>query len=84
MNYGILLINLIFNIIKDILYNPVLLLGFNDSDFASDKIISKSIYGYLFIVAGGLISWKLKRSNTIALSTMEAESDALIKAIREI
>ena len=47
---------LISDIIKDILYDPLLLLRFSDSDFASDKVTSKSIYGYLFIVAGGPIS----------------------------
>ena len=34
-------------------------------------------------MAGGLINWKSKRSSTIALSTMEAESNALTKAIRK-
>ena len=34
-------------------------------------------------MAGGLISWKSKRSSTIALSTIETESDALTKIIRE-
>ena len=78
-----LLISLISDIVKDIPYDPLLLLGFSDSDFASDKITSKSIYGYLFTVAGGLVSWKSKRSSIIALSTIEAESDALTEAIRK-
>ena len=34
-------------------------------------------------MAGGLVSWKSKRSSTIALLTIEAESDALTKVIRE-
>ena len=83
INYGVLLIGFIFDIVKDILYDPLLPLGFSDSDFASDKVISKSIYGYLFIVAGGLVSWKSKRSSIIALLTMEAELDALTEVIRE-
>ena len=83
INYGVPLISLISDIIKDILYDPLLPLRFSDSDFTSDKVISKSIYGYLFIVAGGLVSWKLKRSSIITLSTMEAESDTLTKVIRE-
>ena len=77
------LTGLISDIIKNIPYDPLLPLGFSNSDFASDKVISKSTYGYLFTVAGGPVSWKSKRSSTIALSTMEAESDALTKAIRE-
>ena len=84
INYGILLISPISDIVKDIPYNPLLPLRFSDSDFASDKITSKSIYGYLFTMAGGPVSWKSKRSSTIALSTMETESDALTEAIREI
>ena len=64
-------------------YNPLLPLGFSDSDFTSDKVINKSIYGYLFIMAGGPVSWKSKKSSTIALLTMEAESNALTKVIRE-
>ena len=73
----------ISDIVKDIPYDPLLPLGFSDSDFTSDKVISKSIYGYLFTVAGGPVSWKSKRSSTIALSIMEAESDALTEVIRE-
>ena len=77
------MIGFISDIVKDILYNPLLLLGFSDSDFTSDKVINKSTYGYLFIVAGGLVSWKSKRSSIIVLLTMEAESDALTEVIRK-
>ena len=73
----------ISDIVKNILYDPLLPLGFSDSDFASDKVTSKSTYGYLFTMAGGPVSWKSKRSSTIALSIMETESDALTEAIRE-
>ncbi len=59
-------------------------LGYSDSDFAGDKASSKSTYGYLFTLAGGAISWKSKKSSTIALSTTEAESDSLTEAIREL
>jgi Reverse transcriptase (RNA-dependent DNA polymerase)/GAG-pre-integrase domain len=59
-------------------------IGYCDSDFAGDKGSSKSTYGYLFIVAGGPISWKSKKASTIALSTLEAESDSLTEAIREL
>ena len=34
-------------------------------------------------MAGGPVSWKSKRSSTIVLLTMEAESNALTKVIRE-
>ena len=73
----------ISDIVKDIPYDPLLPLGFSDSDFASDKVISKSTYGYLFTMAGGPINWKSKKSSTITLLIMETESDALTEAIRE-
>ena len=82
--YGAPHLDAITAILKEKNYKPLLPLGFSDSDFASDKITSKSTYGYLFTVAGGPVSWKSKRSSTIALSTMEAESDALTEAIREV
>ena len=55
-----------------------------NNNFINNKITSKLTYGYLFIMAGGLINWKAKRNSTIALFTMEAESDALVKAVREV
>ncbi|KAK2069118.1 hypothetical protein P8C59_003723 [Phyllachora maydis] len=59
-------------------------IGFSDSDFTGDKATSKSTYGYLYKLAGGPISWKTKRATTIALSTLEAETDGLIEAICEV
>ncbi|KAK2068045.1 hypothetical protein P8C59_002717 [Phyllachora maydis] len=59
-------------------------IGFSDSDFAGDKATSKSIYGYLYKLAGRPISWKTKRATNIALSTLEAETDGLTEAIREV
>ncbi|KAK2072760.1 hypothetical protein P8C59_007095 [Phyllachora maydis] len=45
---------------------------------------SKSTYGYLYKLAGRPISWKTKRATTIALSTLEAETNGLTEAIREV
>ncbi|KAK2067978.1 hypothetical protein P8C59_001677 [Phyllachora maydis] len=59
-------------------------IGFSDSDFTGDKATSKSTYGYLYKLAGRPMSWKTKRATTIALSTLEAETDGLIEAIREV
>ncbi|KAK2066291.1 hypothetical protein P8C59_000121 [Phyllachora maydis] len=59
-------------------------IGFSDSDFAGDKATSKSTYSYLYKLAGRPISWKTKRATTIALSTLEAETDGLIEAIRKV
>ncbi|KAK2068181.1 hypothetical protein P8C59_002838 [Phyllachora maydis] len=59
-------------------------IGFSNSDFTGDKATSKSTYGYLYKLAGRPISWKTKRATTIALSTLEAETDRLTEAIREV
>ncbi|KAK2074628.1 hypothetical protein P8C59_008822 [Phyllachora maydis] len=59
-------------------------IGFSDSDFTGDKATSKSTYGYLYKLAGRPISWKTKRATTIALSTLEAETNGLTEAIREV
>ncbi|KAK2067489.1 hypothetical protein P8C59_001227 [Phyllachora maydis] len=59
-------------------------IGFSDSDFTGDKATSKSTYSYLYKLAGRPISWKTKRATTIALSTLEAKTDGLIEAIREV
>ena len=59
-------------------------IGYCDSDFAGDKITTKSTYSYLFILAQGPISQKSKRGLTIALSTLEAEYIALLEATKEI
>ncbi|KAK2073050.1 hypothetical protein P8C59_007359 [Phyllachora maydis] len=59
-------------------------IGFSDSDFAGDKATSKSTYSYLYKLAGRPISWKTKRATTIALSTLEAETDGLTEAIRKV
>ncbi|KAK2075479.1 hypothetical protein P8C59_009605 [Phyllachora maydis] len=67
-----------------IINSSLVLIGFSDSDFAEDKATSKSTYGYLYKLAGGPISWKTKRATTIALSTLEAETDGLTEAIREV
>ncbi|KAK2067960.1 hypothetical protein P8C59_001659 [Phyllachora maydis] len=59
-------------------------IGFSNSDFTGDKATSKSTYGYLYKLAGRPINWKTKRATTIALSTLEAETDGLTDAIREV
>ena len=58
--------------------------GYSDSDFAGDRVSSRSTYGYLFKLAGGPVSWKSKRATIIDLSTLEAETDALTKAIKKV
>ncbi|KAK2074712.1 hypothetical protein P8C59_008896 [Phyllachora maydis] len=59
-------------------------IGFSNSDFTGDKATSKSTYSYLYKLAGRPISWKTKRATTIALSTLEAKTNGLTEAIREV
>ncbi|KAK2070775.1 hypothetical protein P8C59_005244 [Phyllachora maydis] len=67
-----------------IIHSSLVPIGFSNSDFTGDKATSKSTYGYLYKLAGRPISWKTKRATTIALSTLEAETDGLTEAICEV
>jgi len=59
------------------------LVGFTDSDWGNDQDTRRSTTGYVFRMAGGVISWKSKRQPTVALSTTEAEYMAACDATRE-
>src|ERR1700678_3599935 len=56
--------------------------GFADAAFANHDD-HKSTSGYVFMAAGGAITWKSKKQTTIALSSTEAEYVALSEARRE-
>ncbi|XP_043687498.1 secreted RxLR effector protein 161-like [Telopea speciosissima] len=45
----------------------------SNSDFASCLDSRKSTSGYVFLLAGGIISWKSKKQTCVSTSTMEAE-----------
>ncbi|CAM8920181.1 unnamed protein product [Rhodiola kirilowii] len=47
--------------------------GYTDSDFAGCCDSRKSTSGYIFLLAGGAISWSSSKQSIIASSTMEAE-----------
>jgi len=49
------------------------LTGWTDSDWAGDLDDSKSTAGYVFLLAGGAISWASKKQPSVALSSTEAE-----------
>ena len=55
-------------------------IGYSDSDYAGDLDDRKSTSGYLFKLAGAVISWRSKKQPTVALSTAEAEYVALSSA----
>jgi hypothetical protein len=47
--------------------------GYVDSDFVGDLDKRKSTIGYVFMLAGGAVSWLFKLQTVVALSTTEAE-----------
>jgi hypothetical protein len=60
-------------------------IGYTDSDFARDPDDRKSTSGYVFMLAGGAVSWRARKQPLVAFSTVEAEyigaSDAAKEAI---
>ena len=56
--------------------------GFADAAFANHDD-HKSTSGYVFLAAGGAITWKSKKQTTIALSSTQAEYVALSEAACE-
>ena len=56
---------------------------FRDSDFAGDKEMRRSVYGYFTYFCGIPIAWKSKGMRSVVLSTTEAEYIALSEAVKE-
>lgn len=59
------------------------LVGYADADWAADKNDRKSVFGYIFMLAGSAIAWKTKKQESVALSTCEAEYYAMSEAAQE-
>ena len=55
-------------------------IGYSDSDFAGCLDSRRSTSGYIFMLAGGAISWKSVKQTLVATSTMEAELVACYEA----
>ena len=53
------------------------IIGFSDSDYAMDPVDRKSILAYVYIFAGGPISWISRKQKSVATLTTEAEYIAL-------
>src|SRR3954469_23373871 len=56
------------------------IVGFSDSDFSGCQDTRRSTSGYVFLLAGGAISWKSMKRTLIASSTMAAEFVACFEA----
>ncbi|XP_075111825.1 secreted RxLR effector protein 161-like [Nicotiana tabacum] len=48
-------------------------IGYSDSDLGGCKDTGKSTSGYIFLLAGGAVSWRSVKQTIVATSTMEAE-----------
>lgn len=57
--------------------------GFVDADWAADVVDRRSCTGWVYLLAGGAVSWSSKRQKTVALSTTEAEYMAMSAAAQE-
>lgn len=59
------------------------MIGYSDSDYASDLDARKSTTGYIFMLNGGAVTWSSQRQRSVALSTTEAEYMAACAATKE-
>lgn len=56
------------------------IIGYSDSDFAGCQDSKRSTSGYVFLLAGGAISWRSAKQSLVASSTMAAEFVACFEA----
>ena len=59
------------------------LVGYTDADWGGNLDNRRSTGGFVFIFAGGAISWSCKLQETVALSSTEAEYMAATQATKE-
>ena len=71
-----------FELIKSI--RKWVLKALSDSDFASDKEMRISIFGYVIYFCGIPIAWRSKGMKNVVLSTTEAEYMALSEVVKEL
>ena len=56
------------------------IVGYSDADLAGCKDTLKSTSGYVFLLAGGAISWKSCKQSVVTSSTMYSEFVACYEA----
>ena len=59
------------------------LVAYTDSDWAADQIKRRSVTGFFFKLANGIISWRSHSQKTVALSSTEAEYMAISDCSRQ-
>ncbi|XP_062100595.1 secreted RxLR effector protein 161-like [Humulus lupulus] len=60
--------------------DPLEVVGYSNSDFAGCQESRKSALGYIYMLAGGAISWKSAKQTLVASSTMAVEFVACYEA----
>ena len=58
--------------------------AFVDTDYGGCRDTHRSTSGYVFIMAGGPVSWSSKQQATVALSTVEAEYVAMSRCTQQM
>ena len=58
--------------------------AFVDADYGGCRDTRRSTSGYVFIMAGGAVTWSSKRQATVALSTVEAEYVAMSRCAQQM
>ena len=59
-------------------------IAFVDADYGGCKDTRRSTSGYVFLMAGGPVTWSSKRQTTVALSTVEAEYVAMSRCAQQM
>jgi hypothetical protein len=77
---GTITLGIIYSSANQSLY----LQGYCDADYAGDIASAKSITGYLFILASGLIIWKSKLQFIVVQNSTESEYIAINTAAKEL
>ena len=66
---------------RDMDLSPI---AYVDADYGGCKDTWRSTSGYIFTMAGGLVTWSSKRQATVALSTVEAEYVAMSRCTQQM